>query len=163
MVPLEEWSLMSLFPLAIRSIGLVAMAVWVGGFTFYGGVVVPILNDELDHLQAGGITQRVTNVLNAIGVVTVVLWSIIAWVDRATSPAWVRRVRLGLLAMSTISLAVLIVLHRVMDHRLDGGHLGEFYPLHRLYLATSTGQWLVNLGWIAASLALWQSGRPNRL
>ena len=150
---------MSLLQLAIRSVCMLSMAVWVGGFTFYGGVVVPILNDELDHFQAGGITQRVTDFLNAIGGLTVVLWSVVAWMDAATGPTWFHRVRLGLLVATMVLLAALIGLHRIMDDRLDGGHLTEFYPLHRMYLAVSTAQWLSNLGVIVASIALWGTRR----
>ena len=141
--------------LVIRSLCLFSMAVWVGGFTFYGGVVVPILNEELDHLQAGGITRRVTNTLNVVGLSTVALWTIVVWLERTNGPAWARQGRLGLLVLSGASLAVLAVLHRMMDQRLDDGRLTAFYPLHRAYLATSTGQWLTNLGLIVASLVLW--------
>ncbi len=148
---------MPVFLLAIRSLCQFAMAVWVGGFTFYGGVVVPILNDELDHLQAGGITQRVTDTLNAVGVVAVALWVVDAWVERAVGPKWVRRGRVALLAASAGSLVALIVLHRIMDRRLDDSRLLDFYPLHRMYLAVSTGQWLANLGLIVASIVLWQN------
>ncbi len=148
--------------LTLRSLCLFSMAVWVGGFTFYGGVVVPILNDELDHLQAGGITRRVTDILNAAGVVTVVLWAVAAWVERAAGPKWVRLSRLALLIAASASLVALIVLHRVMDHRLDVGPYLEFYPLHRIYLAVSTAQWLANLGLMVATVVLWGASASGR-
>ena len=150
---------MPMLPLLIRSSYLFAMAVWVGGFTFYGGVVVPILNDELDHLQAGGITRRVTDILNMVGLVTVSIWSVAAWTERGLGPTWVRRGGLALLGATSVLLVALIVLHRVMDIRLDAGRLPDFYPLHRMYLATSTAQWLANLGLIVASLLVWEDRR----
>ena len=153
---------MPLSSLLIRSLCLFSMAVWVGGFTFHGGVVVPILNDELDHLQAGGITRRVTDVLNAAGVVTVALWAVAAWAERAAGPRWARLGRLALLVAASASLVALIVLHRVMEHRLDVGPYLEFYPLHRIYLAVSTAQWLANLGLMVASVALWGAPAQGR-
>jgi hypothetical protein len=80
--------------------------------------------------------------LNAIGGVALVL----AGPDRSDGSARVRRGRAVLLAASAATLAGLVVLHRVMDARLDEGQLAGFYPLHRLYLWTSTIQWLANVG-----------------
>ena len=41
---------------------MIAHAVWLGGFTFYGAVVLWVLHDEYGSLDAGRITQRVTEV-----------------------------------------------------------------------------------------------------
>jgi hypothetical protein len=141
--------------LILRYLCLLGLAVWLGGFTFYGAAVVPVLHDELDHLQAGGITRRVTDTLNAFGAATLALWWLDAWAERTGGPAWAARARGGLLAASTAILAGLVALHRVMDARLDDGLLRGFYPLHRLYLWASTAQWLVHLALLAVALAAW--------
>jgi hypothetical protein len=50
---------------------LVALAVWIGGFTFYSGVVIPALHDQFgDAFLVGMVTRRVTDTLNGIGVAT---------------------------------------------------------------------------------------------
>lgn len=129
-------------PLLARWLCLVTMAVWLGGFTFYSGVVIPVLHDRFDSLDVGAVTQRVTDWLNVLGLVTVVVWGAsVRLVDgRRTRWAWVVS-----LALSGVLLAALAVLHEVMDARLDTGSLDGFYPLHRAYLWLSTVQWLVNV------------------
>ncbi len=49
------------------------------------------------------------------------------------------------MAISTLCLAALVVLHVVMDAKLDRGRLAGFYSWHRAYLWISTVQWLANL------------------
>ncbi len=141
--------------LALRFLCLFSLSVWVGGFTFYGAVVIPILHESLGSLDTGYVTQRVTDYLNAAGGVAVVLWWLAAWVDRPSGPALAGRARLGLLAATTLILVGLIVLHRIMDLRLESGSLRGFYPLHRAYLVASTAQWIVNLGLMAVVPILW--------
>jgi hypothetical protein len=139
----------------LRFLCLVSLAVWLGGFTFYGAVVVPVLHDSLGSLDAGIVTQRVTDYLNAIGVATIALWSLAAWVERSEGSVGSRRMRIGLLGVTSSLLLALILLHRVMDGQLDTGSLRGFYPLHRAYLIASTAQWFVNVGLLAVSLLLW--------
>ena len=55
------------------------------------------------------------------------------------------RLRHAPLAVSTLCLAALVVLHGVMDAKLDSGRLSGFYSWHRAYLWISTVQWLANL------------------
>jgi hypothetical protein len=131
---------------ALRFLGLVTLAIWIGGFTFYSAAVVPVLHQALSTAEAGSITRRVTVALNAIGVAALALGWWLAVAERGQGTARRRRARLGLLAATTAALAGLIALHRVMDHRLDAGLLRGFYPLHRAYLIVSTAQWFVNLG-----------------
>jgi hypothetical protein len=130
------------------------MAVWLGGFTFYSAVVIPVLHDQLGSpLETGLITQRVTDALNLLGVATVTLGGLAAGFERSSpGPGSFRsRAAMGLLALTTLCLAALILLHRALDRRLDSAELGGFYPLHRAYLWVSTVQWLTNMG----SLAWW--------
>ncbi|HEV3163322.1 MAG TPA: DUF4149 domain-containing protein [Isosphaeraceae bacterium] len=151
-----SWRLLSL-----RFLCLASLAVWVGGFTFYGAFVIPILHDEMESLQAGGITQRVTDVLNAVGAATLAVWWFAAWVERSVGSRATRRARVLLLITTSTILTFLCWLHIVMDHKLENAELSSFYPLHRAYLIASTIQWGVNLGLLLVSLMLWCA--PMRL
>ena len=143
---------MRLWSLSLRFLCLLALSVWVGGFTFYSAVVIPVLHDSLGSLDTGYVTQQVTDNLNAIGLVAVLLWWLAAWVERTAGSAGARKARLGLLVATTLILLGLIALHRVMDGRLETGSFRGFYPLHRVYLVASTVQWVVNVGLMAVSL-----------
>lgn len=147
----------------LRFLCLFSLSVWVGGFTFYSAVVIPVLHESLGSLETGYVTQRVTDYLNAAGAVAVALWWLAAWADRSAGPALARRVRLGSLAATTVLLLGLIGLHRVMDGRLESGSLRGFYPLHRVYLIVSTAQWFMNLGLMAVVLVPRRDGRAERL
>ncbi len=149
---------MSRLLLSLRSLAVLAYAVWVGGFTFYGAAVIPILHDELDRLHAGQITQRVTDWLNLVGLATLLLWWILAWADRRAGTSSSRRIRLGLLGLSTLLLAFLAVDHAILDARLARYGLEGFYGRHRVYLIASTVQWVVNLAMVPVTLRIWN---PN--
>ncbi|MEO6808439.1 MAG: DUF4149 domain-containing protein [Isosphaeraceae bacterium] len=146
---------MRLRTLALRVVANFALALWIGGFTFYGAVVVPILHEDLDSLQAGGITRRVTDSLNLSGLAALAIAWPAAWSDHTRASNRVRRLRFGLLALTSLCLIGLMGLHVVMDSQLDAGRLRGFYPWHRIYLILSTVQWFVNLALIAAFLASW--------
>ncbi len=143
---------MSLRLLVLRLLGLVAMAIWFGGFTFYSAVVVAVLHDALGSVAGGQITQRVTVTLNTIGLVAVALWWLLVVAEPQERKGVRGKARLGLLVATTVLLAFLIVLHGELDRRLDAGHLLGFYPLHRVYLVASTAQWFANLGLLALLL-----------
>src|SRR4051812_48761340 len=106
---------MRLRSLVLRFLCWLSLAVWVGGFTFYSVVVIPVLHDAMGSLETGYITQRVTDAINAAGALALALWWLAAGVERSTGSARDRRARLMLLAVSTGTLAFLVILHRVMD------------------------------------------------
>lgn len=135
----------------------VAMCTWIGGFMFYGGLVVPILEDALGRYDAGMITRKVTVGLNLIGAVSVVLGFLLIWAERRIGGVLERGVRLALALISAASLVGLFVLHSRMDRWLDTVGLRGFRAYHRLYLMVSTGQWLANLGIIALTIRIWTS------
>ncbi len=128
--------------------------VWVGGFMFYGGAVVPILNDALGPHDSGMITRRVTNILNAVGLVAIFSSTALAWAERRTGPRWAIRTRTVLLILTALCLVALAALHLIMDDHLDRG-LPGFRRWHRIYLRVSTAQWIFNLGLLAVCLAIW--------
>ncbi len=129
---------------------------------FYGGVVVPagarVLGSELEQ---GFITQSVTNSLNDAGAACLIILGTVLWVDtrRAT---WLRWPCWGLWWCLVLGLAALVPLHLLMDRQLDvDAHSvldpRAFHRLHRLYLATSTAQWVASLALLGLTLKLWQT------
>lgn len=140
--------------LVARSIAMIAHAVWLGGFTFYAGVVLWVLHDEYGSIEVGRITRRVTDWLNAIGVAAVASWWLLALIERRRPPAFARRARLALLGATTALLGFLLVDHAVLGHRLDAHGLKGFYAPHRVYLIASTAQWAANLLLVPAQMAL---------
>jgi hypothetical protein len=147
----------SIRTLLVRWIALLALIVWVGGFTFYSAVVIPILHDSFGSVAGGHVTRQVTEILNAVGVGSLVWWWGMAWLERSTGTPRANRVRVGLLAGTSMIQVGLLVLHEVMEQRLDGGSLRGFYELHRAYLIASTAQWVANLALVAVSLWIWES------
>jgi hypothetical protein len=160
---------MSLLARIIRLLFVFALAIYLGGFTFYSVVVIPILHDQLgSSLEAGLVTQRVTKVLNEIGVVTLLLgWRVyrdsrVAGVGGDRGHAW----RLGPILVSTTCLLGLFALHSVLDRKLEAGTRVGFYPWHRAYLWTSTIQWVANIVLMAQAVGFTvpraEPDRPSR-
>jgi hypothetical protein len=141
-------------------LAVLVMAIWLGGFTFYSAVVIPVLHDQLGSpLEAGLVTQRVTDALNLLGMAAVALGVVATMLERSSrDPRFRSGVGLGLLAVTVLCLAVLFYLHRSMDRRLETGEFAGFYPIHRVYLWVSTVQWLANTGLLA-----WWSGLGGSL
>lgn len=150
----------------LRWLCLLAWSVWVGGFMFYGGVVVPILHEAVGNLEGGAITREVTLGLNGLGALTLLLWWLDLALEARRAPVWLFGLRVGTLGLMTGLWALLVVLHAVMAARLDAGAMTRFYPLHRLYLGTSTLQWLASLVQLACGLFFWTRNpswaRPDR-
>jgi hypothetical protein len=140
----------------LRFVGLLSLMIWVGGFTFYSAAVIPILHKATPSLEAGRITQRVTDRLNLVGGATVLVWLILIDVERRIGPTRVRKVRALLLFTTVVLLASLARLHALMDERIADNQMGGFYPWHRAYLIVSTVQWFVNLGLLGLSLRIWE-------
>src|SRR5262249_56877927 len=100
-----------------RSLVLAALALWLGGFTFYSAVVVPIGTDRLGITSQGFITQRVTEWLNLIGAVALLPlgWDALA----GAAPGRGRWLRPGLWLILAATLAALWVLHPYLSELLD--------------------------------------------
>lgn len=134
--------------LVLRLLRLWTLAFWLGGFTFYTGVVIPILHDQLGSpLETGLVTQRATDVLNWIGVALIGVGWVATQMERAAEYSWHAFIRwqVGAFAVMTVSQSVLLILHRVLDLRLAAGKMAGFYPIHRVYVWTSTLQWAAGM------------------
>ena len=153
-----------------RFLVLVALTFWLGGFTFYAGVVVPIGTRVLGSAQDQGmITREVTFWLNVAGAITLVplLWDALATADRAV---WRCRARLALWLFILCCQAALFALHRHLDAMIDLtpdapiviSDYDAFHLAHRVYLWVNTVQWAAGLVFIVLMLKGWQSEDEGR-
>jgi hypothetical protein len=149
--------------LIARFLAVGAMSLWIGGFTFYGGIVIPILHEFMTTSEAGEVTRRVTDALNLIGLVTVVVWSVLLVVERNQGSGWAKHLRILAFGGAAGLLAGQGILHEIMDARLDAGSIRGFYPFHRVYLGASTLQWGLNLFVLYLSLILWDRRDSRKL
>ena len=156
---------MKIWTAAIRLFFLVTLSVYLGGFTFYSAVVIPILHDRLESpLETGLITQRVTNVLNSLGLMTLSSgWCVFGSGYLAANQSdRGGRFKIWLLVISSVCLIALFVLHRVLDHNLEAGTTTGFYLFHRAYLWTSTVQCFANLGLLVQSTGVFTQSPVSR-
>jgi hypothetical protein len=147
---------------------LVSMMFWQGGFMFYGGVVVPVGGRILgSETTQGFITQSVTNYLNLAGAVCLSLWLEHLWHDRRHG---VSQLEWGIWSFAAVSAIVLAGIHVKMDRMLivesssvlDPEWFGRF---HKLYIWTSSLQWLASLALLFLAVMRWnrQSGTTERI
>lgn len=134
---------------------LALFATWFGGFTFYTAIVVPIGTDVLGSSRTQGfVTQQVTDKLNLIGGPTILMMLIDLIYFRRTRS---RKMNLWFTATLTgiaVLWFVLLIVHPMLDAMLQPEHEhvlddAKFYSLHRVYLWTSTIQWLLCWVWLA--------------
>lgn len=144
-----------------RSLVVMALMFWQGGFTFYASVVVPIGQKVLEsHLEQGFITRQVTNYLNLSGAVALLP---LAW-DMAVSrdhSAGRRRLRWLSWAIMVLTLGVLVWLHGHLDDLLDPKAVrildGRIFRTgHRWYLWISTIQWAFGIVYTVLALLAWR-------
>jgi hypothetical protein len=129
----------------LQLLARVALAAWFGGFTFYAAVVVPDLHENLGGMETGEISRRVAVFLYGIGAAALASGWLVAAIDRA--PGWRGKARFGLLAVNTLLLVALVLMHRSLGIQIDSGqNLSAFRSFHEVYLTVWTGQWLAILG-----------------
>jgi hypothetical protein len=155
-------------PAARRFLVIAAIAFWLGGFTFYSGVAIPMGVEVLgSHLRVGFITERVTNWLNVAGVAALAIfaWNMaLGW--RNSSVALRFTLLITWLLMAGIEIE-LISLHPVMD-RLIATHpvreiLDEdrFDLLHHVYLISTSIQWFFGMIHVWCICVLWKQPRAE--
>jgi hypothetical protein len=126
-----------------RQVTTLLIALWLGSFTFYAAVVVPIGSEVLGKMNQGLVTQRVAVWINVFSLVL----SVVLLADLERRGGVVRLMAACSFAMATVSL---VVLHRVLSGYLSGQDLtlgtpSEFYRCHQAYLIVSTVQWVIAL------------------
>jgi hypothetical protein len=138
-----------------------ALMFWQGGFTFYGGVVVPVGSDVLgSEREQGFITRKVTNYLNLAGAVALAVWGWDLSAGRGMSPGG-RRFRWAIWCGLVLSLALLVWLHPRLDDLLAPEDVmvldrRRFRSLHERYLIVSTVQWVGCLLLTALTIRAWR-------
>jgi hypothetical protein len=138
-----------------------ALMFWQGGFTFYGGVVVPVGSAVLgSEREQGFITRKVTNYLNLAGAVALAVWGWDLWAGRGKLPGG-RRLRWAIWCGLALLLALLVCLHPRTDELLNPEDVmvldrHRFRSLHESYLIVSTVQWAGCLLLTALTLRAWR-------
>jgi len=145
-----------------RYLVLAGLLFWLGGFTFYAAVVVPIGQEVLgSHFEQGLITRHVAQYLNLSAALVLV---VLAWDGAAAhDPSSGRRLARWLSwAGMLVLLGVLVWLHPRIDALVDvDGHRildrQAFRVGHRWYLWLSTIQWALGLIYLGLSLLIWRA------
>jgi hypothetical protein len=143
-----------------RFLVLQALLLWQGGFLFYSTFVVPAGTEVLGSAAAqGAITARVTDALNACGVVGLAFaaWDLARGRDpdrRRTAARW------WCWSLAAVTQLALVCLHELLESFMDPGRThvvvgSSFRPVHRAYLWVSTAQWLVCLALAWWTLRAW--------
>ena len=133
-----------------RFFAIIVLAFWMGGFTFYAVVVIPLGTRVLGSSEQGLLTQQVSVWINWIGVVALAILFLSAWRSRWAFATW--------LVMAAAQIA-LLWLHPHLDKLIDKSAQavvdhGQFYQWHRAYLIVATIQWLaavLHLWWMTAA------------
>ena len=117
--------------------------IWWGGLTVYAGIVVPIGTRVFGTTDQGFVTQQVTNRLNLLATVALVLSTRFVFCGR-------RRWLTGIWVVVAATLIALVAVHWRLDAMLDAETLSvvdddRFYAIHRVYLWLTTAQWVAGL------------------
>ena len=145
-----------------RFLVLQILLVWQGGFLFYTAFVVPAGTEALGSAAAqGAITARVTDWLNLLGVVGL---AAVAWELNYSRDSDARRTaaRWWSWGVALVCQLLLLYLHQLLVAFMDPGRSRvqirePFYPVHRVYLWTSTILWLACLLIAVLTLAAWRA------
>ena len=137
-----------------RFLVIQALLIWQGGFFFYAAVVVPIGTQVHGAFGQGMVTRHVTDWMNLIGAVAVV---ILAWDQWANGDSRACRwARWGLWIVFASGLVALAIIHRHIEAYLDSSmDYRTFYTWHRVYLIVASVQWVAGMGYVVVMLRAW--------
>ena len=124
-------------------LALVAWAVWLGGFVFYFGVVVPTGGQIVGCTEQGFVTQKVTDWLNLIGVGSLVILLGQAMLSKS-------RLLLATWAVMVACQVALFQTHWRLDTFADANAMvvtdsKRFGSLHEFYESVATVQWIAGM------------------
>lgn len=139
----------------IDYLALASWAFWIGGFSFYFGVVIRVGSEVVGDSSQGFVTQGATWWLNIIAIVTLILLLASLWFQRGR---WTFGVWLVMVACQ----AILFLLHAKLDAILDTStqtilQQDSFAITHEWYEFTSAIQWLFAM----IFLGFWLASRSN--
>ena len=141
-----------------RSLVLAALVFWLGGFTFYGAVVIPVGLRAIGKPQTL-VTGPVTQCLNLAGAAALVpfAWDVLRCRDASAGRCGLRWAAWAGMAAT---LAVLFELHQLLTQQVDMGASAAdplFRTLHQAYRGVGTAQWVCGVVYAAVSLAAWRA------
>lgn len=141
-----------------RMLVLTALMFWLGGFMFYGAVVVPIVRVRLEGTpERSIITQRVTGWINLAGTLAVLVMFVDAYAS-SVKRNWSRWIAwLGM----ALPLPLLVWLHSEMSRQMADPtfytrEMSGFFTWHRAYLLLNTLQWLAGMTFTLFTLKSWR-------
>lgn len=148
--------------LLTRVLLLLVFSLFWGGLTFYTGFVVRISHDVLaDPMDGGLITQRVTSLLQLLGVamVALMLLNAVIVVRQAGRLGYSLLICTGLL---TTALIGLFIVHGQLDQVIDVASSeiidrDAFTVGHRRYNQLTTIEWLSSLAYLLLTIVAWRS------
>jgi hypothetical protein len=140
-----------------RFLVLAALVFWLGGFTFYGAVVIPVGLRTIGMPQTL-VTGPVTHYLNVAGAVALVpfAWDIYRCRDRSRGRAVIRWITW---AGMSATLAGLFGLHDLLLRQVDAGTTSadlSFRVAHEAYRWLGTGQCIFGVMFAGVTLAAWR-------
>jgi hypothetical protein len=141
-----------------RTLVLLALMFWLGGFMFYGAVVVPIVRAKLEGMpERSTITQRVTGWINLSGTLAV----LVMFVDAYASTVRRNRARWIAWVCMTLPLPVLVWLHSRLSQQMADPlfytkSLATFQPWHQAYLILNSLQWLAAVIFTVLTVRAWR-------
>lgn len=128
------------FRMVVDYLAICAWAFWMGGFSFYFGVVIRVGSDVVGDSSQGFVTQGATWWLNIAAVVALALLFASAWIakNRLALSAWI---------VMVVCQAILFAIHAHLDALLDSSsqtilQRPPFAISHEWYEFTSAIQWL---------------------
>lgn len=131
---------------------------------FYGAIVVPVGTMVLgsESLQ-GFVTQSVTNYLNIIGFLSLIIWLGELILQRDTLKIR-RNIRWAILILLIVMIGLLSWLHIRLDQLLDAetyviSNSDLFIRLHSWYLIISTIQWAFSLVLVGLTIWAWRDAQ----
>jgi hypothetical protein len=126
---------------------LLVLMFWLGGFAFYGGVVIP-----LGRAAFGPDFSQVTaSATTALNITAVLMLAVCAWENFASRDRSSRRKQWRWMTWigSAVALMALFGLHFLLSDLMAKHEVSltdpAFYPIHRAYLWIGAAQWLAML------------------